>query len=117
MRICTECLRPHKAKSRKKCNTCSVKNSRGKIKILAVAHMGGKCQRCGYSKSLRALQFHHLNPKEKDFHITGRVHHSWAQVQQELKKCVMLCANCHFEEHEKLEKEKQQFETNGASLS
>ena len=77
--------------------------------------MGGKCQRCGYNRSLRALQFHHLDPKEKDFHITGRDYHTWPKVEEELKKCIMLCANCHFEEHERLEKEKREFEMGEAS--
>lgn len=31
------------------------------------AYKGGKCIVCGYNKSIRALQFHHLDPTQKDY--------------------------------------------------
>lgn len=30
--------------------------------------LGGKCQECGYNKNIAALEFHHINPDEKEFH-------------------------------------------------
>jgi hypothetical protein len=32
-----------------------------------IEYKGGCCVRCGYDKYQGALEFHHLNPKEKDF--------------------------------------------------
>lgn len=69
-----------------------------------VVNKGGKCERCGYSKCLRALHFHHLNPNEKSFQISEAITQNstpWNVIQDELDKCILLCANCHAEEHDK----------------
>lgn len=39
---------------------------------MAVQYKGGKCCVCGYNKYLGALEFHHLNPNEKDFGISNK---------------------------------------------
>jgi len=71
-----------------------------KIKLMAVSYKGGCCQECGYHKCNDALEFHHLDPTQKDFEISGRgMSRSWEKVEKELDKCVMLCANCHREAH------------------
>lgn len=75
--------------------------SRQRCKIKAVNYKGGKCQHCGYNKSVKAMQFHHLDPKEKDFAIS-KYSKSWETIVTELDKCILLCANCHAEEHEKI---------------
>lgn len=38
-----------------------------KTKLKAIEYKGGKCIVCGYNKSIRALQFHHLDPTQKDY--------------------------------------------------
>jgi len=82
------------------CNTDAVIRRRHKIKEQAVEYKGGKCEVCGYNKYVGALQFHHLDPNEKDFHISQRGHsRSWERVRTELDKCIMVCANCHAEIH------------------
>jgi transcription elongation factor Elf1 len=80
------------------CNKEDVSNRRRELKRLAIEYKGGKCCRCGYNKSVRALHFHHLDPKEKDFGIglDGHVH-SWEELKKELDKCILVCANCHAE--------------------
>lgn len=35
---------------------------------------GGKCNICGYNKSYSALEFHHLNPEEKEYGIGSYGH-------------------------------------------
>lgn len=67
----------------------------------AVEYKGGKCQVCGYNKSLAALSFHHRDPSKKDFNFNGRLA-NWDKNREELDKCDLLCANCHCEEHERL---------------
>lgn len=105
MKVCTICERENKDPRRNVCASCRVKRSRRNAKEKAIEFMGGKCQNCGYNKSHRALTFHHLDPKEKDFQISRSCNAAWNKVVEELKKCVMLCANCHAEEREKLDAE------------
>ena len=67
---------------------------------MTIQYKGGKCEECGYHHCLEALEFHHKDPTKKDFSISSKGYtHSWKKVQEELDKCVMLCANCHRETH------------------
>jgi hypothetical protein len=80
----------------------AVRKRRLKIKQMAVDYKGGKCEKCGYDKCIDALEFHHLNESEKEFGIGEKGHtRSWEDIKKELDKCVLLCANCHREEHSK----------------
>lgn len=58
------------------------------------------CSKCG-NKDIRVIQFHHRNPKEKIFNINAYEvpKHSWEEIIEEIKKCDLLCANCHIIEH------------------
>jgi hypothetical protein len=74
---------------------------RKNFKQRLVDSFGGKCGICGYDKCIEALEFHHLDPSAKDFGI-GSVRgspKSWEKTVPELRKCVMLCSNCHKEYH------------------
>jgi hypothetical protein len=62
-----------------------------------VEYKGGSCRLCGYSEVLRALTFHHVDPATKRFNFAGSHHRSWASLQRELDKTVLLCARCHIE--------------------
>lgn len=62
-----------------------------------------KCCKCG-EKRWYILDFHHLDPKKKDFHLGDYLHNSMNKILKELKKCIPLCRNCHSEFHY-LEKE------------
>jgi len=80
-------------------NKFYVDKRRKMIKRKAVAFFGGECF-CGYNKCDKVLEFHHLNPGEKDFNLSLRGHsRSWERVKEELIKCIMVCANCHREIH------------------
>lgn len=81
-----------------------VSERRRSLKQKAIAYKGGKCERCGYSKSIRSLVFHHVNPEEKDFGIGSSYSTKWNIVKNELDKCIMLCANCHGEVHDEIDK-------------
>jgi len=55
-----------------------------------------KCERCSYNKHPAALQFHHRDPNQKEMSIkdlTNRM--SKERILEEIKKCEVLCANCH----------------------
>lgn len=70
------------------------------MKKQAVKLHGGKCTLCGYNKCLDALEFHHRNPKEKEFGLASNGNTtSWKNFYEETKKCDLICANCHAEIH------------------
>jgi len=64
--------------------------------------LGGKCQRCGYSRDYPSVYcFHHKDPSQKDFGISGKTL-KFSALLEEAKKCMLLCHNCHMELHEDL---------------
>lgn len=74
---------------------------RKKLRQMALEYGGGKCIVCKYDKCKRALGFHHLDPKKKEFGISSKgITRSWEKTRKEIDKCVLLCANCHMEVHE-----------------
>lgn len=79
----------------------SVVDWRRRTKEKLVIYKGGKCERCEYNKCIDALSFHHLDPSQKDFAISGK---SWSyeRLKNEVDKCMMLCSNCHIEVHAEL---------------
>lgn len=84
-----------------KCTTEAVQRRRLKVKQLSIDYKGGKCCMCGYNKCNSALEFHHLDPNEKDFGISAKgVTRSFEKIKVELDKCILVCANCHRELHE-----------------
>ena len=83
-------------KAARETNKKSVVNKRQKIKQKCVEYKGGKCIVCGYSRCANVLDFHHLDPTEKDFSIGGKTI-AWEKLKAELDKCVLVCANCHRE--------------------
>jgi hypothetical protein len=78
----------------------AVQKRREKIRIMAVEYKGSCCQECGYNRCFEALEFHHLDPTQKDFGISQKGYsRSWEKVKNEIEKCVLLCANCQREFH------------------
>ena len=94
-----------------KSNYRHVKNYRKKIKERLVDYKGGKCEICGYNKCIEALEFHHLNPKEKDFTLSSSNVLSFDKMKEEADKCILVCANCHREIHHKENEEKMELES------
>ena len=100
--------------TRKYCYNCSphedekcshsqaVTIKRRAIKNALIKYGGGKCQKCGYNACQRALEFHHLDPTQKDFGISKTLTKSISDLKSEVDKCILLCSNCHAEEHQRL---------------
>ena len=62
-------------------------------KQAAIASLGGKCVVCG---GVEALQFDHIDPSQKAWTIAkSLVSISEKKLQEELKKCQLLCPECH----------------------
>ena len=72
------------------------------------------CQLCGYNKNGAALEWHHSNSAEKDNDPSSLLNignlEGWKRYQEEIKKCILLCSNCHREIHNP-EKEIEVFDT------
>lgn len=70
-------------------------------KIYFINKFGGCCSKCGYKTNIAALEFHHVNPEEKEFQIDVRrfSNTSIDKLSKELDKCILVCANCHREIH------------------
>ena len=78
----------------------AVAKRRYKIREMAVAYKGGRCQLCGYTRCIAALEFHHPDPSKKDFGISlNGLTRAWTKVKAEVEKCALVCANCHREIH------------------
>ncbi len=81
-----------------RCRMERVVKRRRDVKQILVAEAGGKCVLCGYDRHVGALHFHHLDPGAKVFGIARKGHtRAIAEAREEMKKCALVCANCHAE--------------------
>lgn len=90
------------ANQRQCCYDCmpdGVQLTRGMFLAKIKQVRGGKCMRCGYDKCLKALEFHHLDPSQKDFTISND-RFKLQDAVTESKKCILICSNCHKELHD-----------------
>lgn len=117
MKVCTKChvekpLTAYYGKGRKdsgklqsECKVCfnlrMQKRYEERAKFV-VGLKGGACSVCGYNRCPAALEFHHLDPTQKEFQINKRWSMSDKRILAEIEKCVLLCSNCHKEEHWRL---------------
>jgi len=90
----------HYNKHFKNSNTSWSQYKRGfsrKIKLINM--LGGCCSKCGYNKNISALHFHHLRDKVFNLDVRKISNSSMDRLLLEVNKCILLCANCHSEEH------------------
>lgn len=74
------------------------------LKQKVIVIMGGQCKHCHLKyngKNGCVFQMHHKKPKDKKFVVNIRTlgTYSWKRILLEIKKCELLCGNCHFMEH------------------
>lgn len=58
----------------------------------AIALLGGHCAKCG---SGDRLEFDHIDPATKLFHISSKAEGGMQAIEGELAKCQLLCLPCH----------------------
>jgi hypothetical protein len=60
------------------------------------------CEACGEDCAC-CLDFHHKNPKEKDSAVSDLVAKGYGieTILREIKKCTVLCKNCHAKIHDR----------------
>lgn len=67
-------------------------------KVQAVIYKGSKCVDCNIIYPIVpacVFDFHHLDPSQKDFQWDKLRLKSIDKINNELDKCILLCANCH----------------------
>ena len=118
-RVCVVCTNPIDGQKQKYCsNACKQKDHYHRVKaqtntyhsqtirsldrkLKLISLSGGKCIRCGYCANISALHFHHVDSYQKSFKLDSRVlsNKKWSLIAEEASKCLLLCSNCHAEEH------------------
>lgn len=83
----------------KQCHNDKVKLRYYYLKDVVNEYKKCGCAKCGENR-LYVLDFHHIDPSTKDGTITRMsTKYSLDRLQNEIDKCVVLCANCHREFH------------------
>jgi endogenous inhibitor of DNA gyrase (YacG/DUF329 family) len=108
-RVCTRCGTPFQTTVKRKQYYCSKRcgtlasfnkvgrNSAGRD-FVYMDKVAKGCSRCPERRP-SCLQYHHLDPVQKVAGVGALVQGaSLARVVEEVKKCILLCANCHFVE-------------------
>ena len=59
------------------------------------------CLVCGYKRSHHALCYHHVDASTKLMEVSriANENYGWQKLRTEIRKCVVLCMNCHAEVH------------------
>jgi len=84
------------AADRKKKYQGRKKRTKRRYELLNKYKVAKGCARCGYNKAAVALDFDHIDPKEKAFTVSQRLDLSTVKtLMKEVRKCQILCANCH----------------------
>ena len=71
------------------------KKRRDDRQAVLIEHMGGKCERCGITNPPRGFHFDHIDPMTKSHNINRQ--DSYERSFKELKKCQLLCYDCHLD--------------------
>jgi len=58
-----------------------------------------KCKICEYDTCSEALDFHHIDNKTMSISDMVTAGYSLKSIKNEIKKCIILCKNCHTEHH------------------
>jgi len=99
-KYCGETEKGRRCKCRcKKCHSKKTNERQSRNRLFAVKYKNGKCIRCGYSKCIHALDFHHRDPSEKDAEWGTMRNWSKERLIKEIDKCDLLCCRCHREKH------------------
>lgn len=114
-RVCTKCKKElpvscfnWRSKSsgtrRSECKYCHSEfmkiNYEKKKQIVSDLKRGTCCQKCGDARSY-VLDYHHLDPSIKELTVARMTSNTYSlkKTLEEIKKCIVLCSNCHREFH------------------
>ncbi|HEX8890840.1 MAG TPA: helix-turn-helix domain-containing protein [Pyrinomonadaceae bacterium] len=103
---CGQCGETDPAKfyghKRRMCGAChnayNIKKGQDK-RLRAIKELGGRCKVCGFGRFSCSLDLHHKDHETKDPNFRSIRGWSWQKILLELKKCILLCKNCHAAVH------------------
>lgn len=78
------------------------RNKRRERWLEAIDLLGGKCSKCLQVFDPVCYDFHHPDPTNKELTIGENMLLGKERLFKEIKKCVLLCANCHRLTHKEL---------------
>lgn len=81
------------------CKPCESSGKKVKSKTMLSDMVVMKCTECGYDKCVSAIEFHHIDPSTKLFNIGPQRIADVEKIKNEIRKCAILCSNCHREAH------------------
>jgi len=84
----------------KECKSKRIKALRNEREQKLHEMFNKSCSDCGIEHQHPSFfDFHHINPKDKSREVKQIICGSWETLMKEVRKCVMLCPNCHRERH------------------
>lgn len=90
--ICKKFYSDHRKKNRKR----FARKKRQKVQnFVTRVKLRYGCRLCGYKKCGAALHFNHLSQDQKKINVSKC--RTFESVKKEMRKCEILCANCHAE--------------------
>lgn len=84
-----------KARTCRRCDNAGKTNRHREMMKKVRDYFGNKCMICGFNRYHSALGLHHIDPKTKEADAVQFRNWKWDRVLIELKKCALLCHNCH----------------------
>jgi len=91
----------HKEKYIAKAKASNIKYKKRNREFVNEYKMKYGCSKCNYRGHPSALDFHHVDGSDKENNIAIMINESYSleRIKKEIKKCIILCANCHRIEH------------------
>jgi hypothetical protein len=83
------------AKRNLSCKNAAKRSQQRNVKIIQEEKLKRGCECCGYNAHACALDFDHLDPATKKRDIAKMHTTNVSTLLLEIKKCQVLCANCH----------------------
>lgn len=87
----------------RKLKVSNTKQRAAESKSRLIDEFDSKCGKCGFTyDGLQAFTFHHIDKTTKSFQISGNLLKPFEELLNEVKKCELLCFNCHMEVEDSL---------------
>ena len=85
-----------KVRYKPRCKKCEMIKARTEYWDIIEEHFEGwRCSKCGFWGHPFQMDCHHIDPSKKTYEIAELRGKSPKKLRSELKKCELLCANCH----------------------